>query len=389
MALYTSGEEKQTKYKKIINDNYEKTFHQDSLKRRQSRKTIMKQQNKKVRFFIIFFTIFSIILGNVFFLNLNSLFINRLKNGNIRLPNNISFIKPAEYILAVNGDFLDTRMLEKANTENPLMKTPILKNRMFNLTSRLRSLAFEYPLINPGVFVWDYNTGDYVDINADNAFPTASIIKLPILFQLYMRAEKGLINMEDTISLEKYYITGGSGYLQYSPPGTALSYRRLAELMIQDSDNTATNMLLSAVGGMNGLNSEIKRWGLKVTGMSEWLPDLTGTNISTPREMGTMLYNIGNTDMLPIKTRAEMIDIMSHVRNRGLIQAGLPHGVGFVHKTGDIGTMLGDAGVVALPDGRKYIVVIMVERPWNSFQAKEFIVKASETIYDSYIKGNQ
>ena len=177
--------------------------------------------------------------------------------------------------------------------------------------------------------------------------------------------------------------------MQYSPIGTTLTYKRLAELMIQDSDNTATNMLLSAVGGMNELNSEIKRWGLGATCMCEWLPDLTGTNVSTPKEMATILYNIGNTEMLPIKTRAEIVDIMSHVRNRSLIQAGLPREAGFFHKTGDIGTMLGDVGVVALPDGRKYIVAFMVERSWNSYQAKDFIVKASEMIYDSYLQGNQ
>ena len=56
----------------------------------------------------------------------------------------------------------------------------------------------------------------------------------------------------------------------------------------------------------------------------------------------------------------------------------------FIHKTGDIGHMLGDGGIVMLPDGRKYIVVIMVKRPWNSYTAKQFIIDASKTIYNSY-----
>lgn len=388
MSLYTVRERKEVKNEKIINSKYAETFHQDSLRRMKARKNIKKQQNEKMRLFIVFFVIFSIITANVFFYNYNSLFLRRINNSVIQIPEDISFISQAEYAIAENGDFLDTRLLNKAETEQPLMHQPVLRSKMHNLSIRLKNLAAQYPNIKPGVFVWDYNTGKYVDINADRVFPTASIIKLPILFQLFRRAEKGLIDMNDKISLQNYYITGGSGTLQYAPPGTSLNYSKLARLMIQESDNTATNMLLSSVGGMNELNQEMKNWGLKSTSLSEWLPDLNGTNVSTPKEMGTILYNIGNTDLLSIRTRADIVEIMSHVRNRNLIQAGLPADAGFIHKTGDIGHMLGDAGVVALPDGRKYIIVIMVERPWNSFQAKEFIIEASKTVYNSYMMQN-
>ncbi len=51
--------------------------------------------------------------------------------------------------------------------------------------------------------------------------------------------------------------------------------------------------------------------------------------------------------------------------------------------------MLGDAGVVALPDGRKYIIAIMVKRPWNSFAAKEFIIEASKITYNAYVTQGQ
>lgn len=389
LALYTSGGRKQLKNNKIINTEWLEESCNNSLQRAKMRKNIKRQQAARIRFLIMFFVVFSIIMPKIFIENYNNLFFNKLANKNIQIPKDISFFNQAEYSIANNGDFLDTKFIDEVDTKNSLMKAPVLNWKMYNLTNQLKYLAAAYPQLETGIFIWDYNTGGYVDINGDKIFPTASIIKLPVLFQIFRRSEKGLINLNDKISLTNYYITGGSGSLQYSPLGTKHTYRHLAALMIQESDNTATNMLLSSVGGMNELDREIKNWGLKSTSLSNWLPDLDGTNVSTPREMGTLLYNIGNTNLLSIKTRAEIVDIMSHVRNNRLIQAGLPADAGFIHKTGDIGTMLGDAGVVALPDGRKYVIVIMVKRPWNSFAAKEFIIEASKITYNSYVTQNQ
>ena len=102
--------------------------------------------------------------------------------------------------------------------------------------------------------------------------------------------------------------------------------------------------------------------------------------------MAKILYNLDNPGFLNINSREYIIDYMSHVKNNRLIQAGLGEGALFIHKTGDIGTMLGDAGIVYAPNGKKYIVVILAQRPYNSPQGKDFIVKASEIIY-KYIVG--
>ena len=74
------------------------------------------------------------------------------------------------------------------------------------------------------------------------------------------------------------------------------------------------------------------------------------------------------------------------VKNNRLIAAGLGDGAMFIHKTGDIGTMLGDAGIVFAPNGKKYIVVILANRPHNAIEGKDFIVHASELIYNYMVK---
>ena len=89
---------------------------------------------------------------------------------------------------------------------------------------------------------------------------------------------------------------------------------------------------------------------------------------------------------MSVSSREKIFDYMAHVKNNRLIEAGLNPSAVFLHKTGDIGKMLGDAGIVYAPNGKKYIVVILANRPHNSVAGKEFIVKASEIIYNYMVK---
>lgn len=360
--------------------------YKETLKKRQMRKTIRKKQAAKTRFFIIFCLVFGVLMPVIFMNNINNLFLKKFRNSDIKVPTDVSYMSSAECLISDNV-FMDTRYLDFVNTKNPVMNTPVLTREMPNLTRNLKNIMVKYPSLNPGIFIWDYSTGGYVDINADKIYPAASIIKIPILYQLYRRAEKGLVDLNSSMCLSGPFVSEGSGFLQYSPLGTTLTYRQLAELMIQQSDNTASNMLLATVGGMSELDRAIKYWGMGVTQLSNWLPDLEGTNITTPHEIGSMIYNIDNPDFLSLRSRSEIVEIMGHVRNRHLIQAGLPDYVQFLHKTGDIGTMQGDAGVVIFPNGRKYLIVIMVGRHWNDYSSKQFIIEASELTYKSISRG--
>ena len=143
-------------------------------------------------------------------------------------------------------------------------------------------------------------------------------------------------------------------------------------------------MIMAKIGSMNDVNAALKSWGINNTHVQTWLPDLTGTNYTTAEDMAQMLYNIGHDDnmFLNINSQSDIIDIMGKVKNTTLIKAGLPAGVDFIHKTGDIGTMLGDAGIVYLPSGQRYIVVILAKRPHNHINGRLYIQEASKIIYN-------
>ncbi len=280
-----------------------------------------------------------------------------------------------------NSHFLGVNMLNATETTNPQMQYLYETYEMPLLDAKLINLAKEYPALAPSVYVWDYESGRFANFNANTVYSAASIIKIPVLIRLFKSIEAGQVTLDTRIPMTEYYKSEGSGSLQFKGLKKSYTVDELARVMITESDNSATNMLMTAVGGMNDVNNGLREWGIKNTRINDWLPDLAGTNVTTAKEMARMLYNIDNPNFLSLSSRERIVDYMSHVHNNRLIQAGLPPEALFIHKTGDIGKMLGDAGIVYTPNGKKYIVVILVNRPYNSPLGKEFIVKASSVIY--------
>ena len=275
-----------------------------------------------------------------------------------------------------------TPTIEKTHSE---ITTMYHTNEMAGLKNQLQGLMKEYPMVKPAIYVWEYENGKYVDINGDELYSAASIIKLPILVRLFKSIEANQMTIFDDMLLTDYYQSSGSGNLQYAQTGRKYTLDQLAKTMIQDSDNTSTNMIMSKLGGMDDINIGLRDWGISKTYVRTWLPDLKGTNKTTAKDMAKILYNLDNPGFLNINSREYIIDYMSHVKNNRLIAAGLGDGALFIHKTGDIGTMLGDAGIVYAQNGKKYIVVILANRPHNAPQGKDFIVKASSLIYKAIV----
>lgn len=284
-----------------------------------------------------------------------------------------------------NYTFMNQRLDYPAKEGKKAMMSPLrYGDRLVDLENSLKNLNQRYSNIKPAVFVWSIDNHNYVDIEGDTIYPSASIIKLPVLIQLYKSVEAEQFGLNDIMYLTEYYRSSGSGNMQYSQAGNSYTLYNLAKVMIQDSDNTATNMLMAKIGSMNDINAALKDWGIKHTHVQTWLPDLTGTNYTTAKDMAQMLYNISddNNSFLNVNSQSDIINIMGKVKNVNLIKAGLPEGVDFIHKTGDIGTMLGDAGIVYLPSGQRYIVVILAKRPHNHPDGRTYIQEASKLIYN-------
>ena len=249
------------------------------------------------------------------------------------------------------------------------------------LKAKLKALAAKYPKVKPGIFLVDLDNGAYVDSQAGTAFPAASTIKLPVLVAFFQAVDAGKIRLDEKLTIKKEVIASGSGELQYQKPGTQLTALETARKMIAISDNTATNMLIARLGGSTALNHRFQEWGLTSTAIRKPLPDLEGTNTTSPRDLADLLMRVNQGELVSLRSRDRLIDILKETVNTSLLPQGLEKDASIAHKTGDIGTVLGDAGIIDMPSGKRYITAVMVKRPYNDPEARTLIQEISSAAY--------
>ena len=313
------------------------------------------------------------------------LFLNRVYNKHLDFD-----ISP--YVFPTRAYFKNSFLIDKNLLVSKVNKSKEISDiqvvsELTDTKNKLITLFQKYPRLKPSVFVWEYSTGAGLEINSDEVYPSASIIKIPIVFELMRLIDsskdtKHPIELTDKRAFSEEFRTLGSGNLQYTKAGNIYSLDHLANIMIADSDNSATNMLLYEIGGVDGFNRAMRNLGLKVTSMHEWLPDLNGENKITAREISKILYNIDNPNYINVKYKNILKEYLGNTKNIHLLNEKLPKDVMILHKTGDIASMLGDTGIVYTNNGKKYIVTILVKRPDNDWSAKSLIQDASLLIYN-------
>ena len=253
------------------------------------------------------------------------------------------------------------------------------------LKDRLSSIRKTYPNLSTGLLFVDLQTGDYVDFNGDKVYPTASVIKLPILIAFLQDVDAGKISLNETWTMTRDVIVGGSGEFQDLPVNSKFTAQNVIEKMITISDNTATNMVIKRMGGINYVNKRFAQLGLTNTRLRDWLPDLGGTNTTTLKELVQILAMLDRQSVLSRNSEANALTILRNVHNRKLLAAGLGKGATIAHKTGYIGTMLGDAGIIEMPNGKRYIGAVIVESN-RADSAWDFVPQVSQTVYSYFNK---
>ncbi|MFN6463958.1 MAG: serine hydrolase [Nostoc sp. DedVER02] len=259
-----------------------------------------------------------------------------------------------------------------------------LSQEIISLKNAVQNLATTNPSLTPGVFLVDLDTGNYVDINASTSVPAASTIKVPILLAFFQDVDTGKIRLDEMLTMQQNMIAGGSGNLQYKPAGTQYNALEVVTKMITVSDNTATNMLIARLGGMEALNERFRTWGLTTTKIRNQLPDLEGTNTTSPKELASLMAIISQGNLVSMPSRDLMLDILRRTQRDSLLPSGLGTGARAFHKTGDISTMLADTGLIVVPTGKRYIASVMVQRPENDPRAEKLISSISRAAYQEF-----
>jgi beta-lactamase class A len=268
---------------------------------------------------------------------------------------------------------------------DPLTTLPILnpEKELKDAKTKIQALASAQKDLVAGMFFYNPETGAYIDIAGDKPFSAASTIKLPVLVAFFQAVDAGQVRLDETLVMRKDLVASESGVMQYQPVGTKFSALETVDYMITISDNTATNMMIDRLGGIAALNQRFKSWGLNQISLRNPLPDLPGTNTVTPKDLSTLMLKIGQGDLLSPRSRDLALDILRRTVTKTLLPPGLGEGSTIAHKTGDIAPVVGDSGLIGMPNGQRYVATIFVKRPHNDPRAQELIRQISRVSYQA------
>jgi beta-lactamase class A len=247
------------------------------------------------------------------------------------------------------------------------------------------------------------STGQEFLMNAHESFHAASTMKTAILIETFKQAAEHKFSLTDSILIENKFksIVDGSPFSVdsaddsekdlYSHIGTKLPIKDLLYRMITESSNFATNLIVDLVGAKNANKTmhEIGATDIKVLrGVEDNKAFQLGLNNTvTAYDLMVIFEHIANGTVVNKKACDAMIQILMHQHFREKIAAKLPSDVITATKSGWIDKISHDSGIVFLPDGRKYVIVLLSRGIEDEKAANETLATVSRIIYDYVVSG--
>ena len=253
----------------------------------------------------------------------------------------------------------------------------------------------------PGAYVGlayvDLASGDTLFLNADSSFHGASTMKVPVMIELFRRANTGSFGMNQGLLMVNQFasLVDGSRYALdpgsdsdstlYHRIGDRVSVDTLLRLMITRSSNFATNTLITLVGAEE-VTRTMRALGAQriqvLRGVEDGKAFEKGlNNTTTARDLAIILRAIQEGKAASPPATREMLAILLAQEFNEKIPAGLPPGTRVAHKTGEITAVSHDAAIV-YPAGRKpYVLVVLTRGITDGAKASKLIADLSSIIY--------
>jgi beta-lactamase class A len=249
-----------------------------------------------------------------------------------------------------------------------------------------------------GLAMEDLSTGKRLLINEREMFHAASTMKTPVMIELYRQAEKGKFRLDDSIDIrnEFHSIVDGSVYSLssgddsdedlYGRVGTKMTMRELIQRMITKSSNLATNLLIEYADATN-VTATMRAIGADSIQVLRGVEDQKAfdrgmNNRTTALDLLVIFRALDRGDVVNEQSWKEMWKTLEAQEFAEMIPALLPKGTRVAHKTGSITGVQHDSGVIFLPNGRRYALVILSKDLKKNEAGIRTIAKASKMIYD-------
>ena len=254
-----------------------------------------------------------------------------------------------------------------------------------------------------GLHIENLDSGEVFQINPEKVFPSASVIKIPMLALLLKDVESGKVDWEAPRTISPSNRVGGTGILRYLDKSYTPSLSVLAFLMITLSDNTATNEIMDIIG-IARFNEFWQEMGYKNIILMRKMLDFEAikrgnNNYMCAGEAGKLLSQIAKGECISPQASKIIIDMMQHQQCVNKLPALLPaipswaseeqrinmppNTVLVGNKTGDLSGIQHDVGIFTLPDGTQYVISMFTSELKRDSDGIGAIAKVSKAVYDA------
>ena len=244
----------------------------------------------------------------------------------------------------------------------------------------------------------DLTTGEQLLINEHDTFHAASTMKTSVMIEAFKQAAEGRLSLSDSIVIRNSFksIADGSTYsldvkddsdkLIYTRIGTKRTLHDLMFDMIILSSNLATNLVIEHVGPGN-IMATMQSYGAKDTQVLRGVEDQKAyeqgmNNSITAYDQMLIMKKIALGQAVSREASDEMMNILFQQRFRDIIPAKLPSEVKVAGKRGWITGLEHDCAIVLLPDGRRYVLILLSKNLKDRDLAVNAMANVSRMVYE-------
>ena len=210
--------------------------------------------------------------------------------------------------------------------------------------------------------------------NPDMVFPSASLIKLPIYYEYLRQCQRGRLDPNMSIIMQKELWVDGSGVIKNAPPGTVYSLHQAAGLMLTHSDNVATNLMIDMVGPEH-ISRAISHLGMGQTALRRKMYDFAARdrgldNQTSPQDVQGFLLRMQQPGADEQEIAQGVIRILKAQSVNHKLPGLLPREVVMAHKTGELDRVQHDAGIIYAGGLACCVTFMSQDLPSNAAGAK-------------------
>jgi beta-lactamase class A len=238
-----------------------------------------------------------------------------------------------------------------------------------------------------GIIIKDLDTGWVFAYRSDRLFPSASLVKIPIMAAVFQAEKDGKLTLDQLVTMKGSDQVTGSGVIKAMPAGSQFAVEKLLELMVTRSDNTAANILINLVG-RDYLNAYFKRIGLRNTNLSRIMMDFKYRrqgieNYTTPKDVSVLLEKMYKGSFINAEVSGKCLALLKLQKVNDRIPRRLPDDVVVAHKTGLERLVCHDAGIVFTERG-DFLICVLTKSKASYKSSKEFIARLAAYTYHNY-----